>query len=238
MRHVPLAILLLLSACASHDGGHDERQRGARIPLTLLGEPLGRPMADEAAYADIVVVWAKGLDANHDGFLSPDELKPDIARFFQVIDQDKDGSINSRELGDYRNARLQALRGGRPPGPDPDQAGPDRRPGGEDRRPREGGRGPGGGGGWTGGGEDKVMAADRNLDFRVTVEEMTALAADRLRALDSNHDGRTSLEEIRAGAIIAFNEQPARGGRGGGGGRGRGEGGGGHRGGPGGGGRG
>lgn len=218
---------------------------GGRMPLTLAGEMLGRMVPDEDAYAAAVVEWAKGIDTNHDGFISADELKVDVARFHALADTDKDGTINARELGDYRLARQAALRGGAGRGDRPDAPPPDGAEGGGDRPPppegagpggpsgERGGRGPGGGpGGGMGGGagEDKVMAADRNLDFRVTLEELQGLALERLRATDTDKDGRVSLEEIRAGAIVAYNERPARmGGRrpGGGGGGGGGPGGGG-----------
>ncbi|MFV3128281.1 hypothetical protein [Niveispirillum sp. KHB5.9] len=230
MRHLALATLLLLPACSSHADGPPGGPRGGRplmgrAPLSLAGEPLGRMAPDEAAYAAIVVDWAKGLDANHDGLLSPDELKPDIARFFKQVDGDKDGAINSRELGEYRLAKQAALRGAGPdrPGGPPPEGGP---PGGGESGdrpppPRDGG-GAGGRGGMMGGGAgaDKVMEADRNLDFRVTPAELETLALERLKALDTDKDGRTSLAEIHAGAVTAYNERPMRGGPGGmGGGR-------------------
>lgn len=228
MRRLALVTLLLLSACASPDAGPlgGGRPMGGRVPLSLAGEMLGRPTTDEDAYAAAVVEWAKAIDSNHDGFISPDELKADVARFHALVDTDKDGSINARELGDYRLARLAALRRGGGRGDRPDGPPPDGPEGAGGPRGEHGGRGPGGVGMGMGGGAgtDKVMEADRNLDFRVTLEELQALALERLRALDSDKDGRTSLAEIRAGAIDAFNERPARiGGR-----RGGGHGGGGH----------
>lgn len=224
MRPFAFVALLLLSACsASHaDGPPGGGRSMGRVPLSPAGELLGRMAPDEAAYADMLVDWAKGLDSNHDGFLSPEEVKPDIARFFRAVDSDKDGAINTRELGDYRQTRLAALRGGgdrapAPPDGTPPADGTDRPP-----PPRAGTGGPGpdgprGGmmmGG--GGGADKVMEADRNLDFRVTPAELETLTLDRLRAMDSNQDGRTSLEEIRDAGSKAYNERPARGGVGGG----------------------
>lgn len=185
-----------------------------RAPVSPAGEPLGGMATDEAAYGAILVDWARALDSNRDGYLSAAELKPDIARFFKEVDADKDGAINSRELGDYRLARLAALRSG---------AGPGKPPGGGDAPPRDGppppagNAGPGGGRGGMmgGGGEDKVMAADRNLDFRVTLAELETMALERLRAMDGNRDGNTSLEEIREAGIKAYHERPARGGPGG-----------------------
>lgn len=243
MRSFAFATLLLLSACAaSHADGPPGGPPGGggrgmgRIALSPAGEPLGRMAPDETVYADILVDWARALDSNHDGFLSADEVKPDIARFFRDVNSDKDGAINTRELGDYRLARLAALRGGAK-GPDRPDAPP---PGGADAPPPPGGgSGPGGGPGggphggmMGGGGEDKVMAADRNLDFRVSLTELETLTLERLRAMDTDQDGRVSLDEIRAAAIKAYNERPARGGPGGPGGPGGGR----HGGGPGGGG--
>lgn len=187
-----------------------------RVPLSPAGEPLGRMAPDEASYAAILVDWARALDSNHDGFLSPEEVKPDIVHFLREMDSDKDGAVNTRELADYRLARLAALRG---EAPAPDRANGPPPEGGDAPPPPPPGGGPRGGM-MGGGGADKVMEADRNLDFRVTPLELETLTLERLRAMDSNQDGRTSLDEIREAGIKAYNERPARGGPGGhGGGR-------------------
>ncbi|MDG5494440.1 hypothetical protein [Niveispirillum sp. BGYR6] len=217
MRHLwftcsALALLLVQAGCSSRPdapsghGGGFAGMRGGRVAVSPAGEPLGLPAHDEAAYVAAVTQWFQAADLDKDGVLSRAEMQADTARFFQAMDKDGDHAVNTRELAEYRQARLAALR---PPRPDDGEGG---------RQPRRQGPPPdlplpAGG---VGGG-DVVMAADTNLDFRVTLEELTHKALERLAAMDADHDGRVTLAEVQAWAEQAYDEKPSRG-RGGGGG--------------------
>ncbi|SNR95086.1 MULTISPECIES: hypothetical protein [unclassified Azospirillum] len=226
MRHLwftcsALALLLVLAGCSSRPdapsghGGGFAGMRGGRVAVSPAGEPLGLPAHDEAAYVAAVTQWFQAADLDKDGVLSRAEMQADTARFFQAMDKDGDHAVNTRELAEYRQARLAALR---PPRPDEGEGKSlPRRQGPPADLPA-----PAGGGGGVGGG-DVVMAADTNLDFRVTLEELTHKALERLATMDSDHDGRVTLAELQDWAAQAYGEKPSRG-RGGGGG-----GGGGHR---------
>jgi hypothetical protein len=200
---------------------------GGRIAISPAGEPLGMPARDEAGYVAAVTEWFHNVDQDKDGILSKVEVEADTARFFMAMDKDGDRAVNTRELADYRASRLSAMKhpapadGAEPP---PDDASMPRRQG-----PPPGGAGPGGGGPGGGGaggammggnGEDMVMAADLNLDFRVTQEELTRKALERLASMDADKDGKVTLAEVQTWAVKAYNEKPSRGrgGRGGGGG--------------------
>ncbi|MQP67764.1 hypothetical protein GE253_20770 [Niveispirillum sp. SYP-B3756] len=216
MRHLwftcsALALLLVLAGCSSRPdapsghGGGFAGMRGGRVAVSPAGEPLGLPAHDEAAYVAAVTQWFQVADLDKDGALSRAEMQADTARFFQAMDKDGDHAINTRELAEYRQARLVALR---PPRPDEGEGG---------RLPRRQGPPPdlpllAGG---VGGG-DVVMAADTNLDFRVTLEELTHKALERLAAMDSDHDGRVTLAEVQTWAEQAYDEKPTRGRSGGG----------------------
>ncbi len=215
MRHLwftcsALALLLVLAGCSSrpdapsgHPGGF-AGMRGGRVAVSPAGEPLGLPAHDEAAYVAAVTQWFQAADLDKDGVLSHAEIAADTARFFLAMDKDGDHGINTRELAEYRRARLAALR---PPRPDDgDGTGLPKRQGPPADMPMLAG-GVGGG--------DVVMAADTNLDFRVTLEELTRKALERLDAMDSDKDGRVTLAEVQAWAEQAYDEKPTRG-RGGG----------------------
>ncbi|WP_154667433.1 hypothetical protein [Niveispirillum irakense] len=183
-----------------------------RIPTSPAGELLGSPVREEAEYVAALTGWFQRVDTDRDGALSPAEVAADTATFFALLDQDGDRGVNARELADYRmrQARPPRQEDNPPaPGSGPNNAAGPRRQGPEGGPPP--GNRPGGMGVLA---EDKVMAADRNLDFRVTLDELTLAAQQRVAAMDTDKDGRVTLAEVQAAAIKAFNEKPARGGPG------------------------
>lgn len=169
-----------------------------------VGELLGGMAADEEAQVAAWAGWFARADQDKDGLLSSAEIAADAARFFALMDADGDGGVNARELADYRLAALRP-----PDAPAPGDAPPGPR--------RQGPAGEGGGRAFGGLAEDRVMAADRNLDFRVTLIELTEMAQTRLAAMDGDKDGKVNVAEVEAAARLAFNTRPA----GMGGGRGR-----------------
>ncbi|QJE71839.1 hypothetical protein HHL28_00780 [Aerophototrophica crusticola] len=166
-----------------------------RPPLSLAGEPLGRPARDKDAYVESTLDWFGQADRDGDGKLSPAELEADVARFFGSLDADGDGAVNSRELADSRlrlAASFHAPREDAAPSPD----GPPR-------------GGPMGRGGMAGGmGADPVMSADLDLDFRVTLAELQAQAGRKLATADRDRDGALSRAEAQAAAEAAFDRPP------------------------------
>lgn len=200
---VSLALLplLALSACASRP----EPPRGpgmmmGRPPLSLAGEPLGRPARDKDAYLESTLGWFGRADRDGDGRLTAAELEADVARFFGTLDGDGDGTVNSRELSDSRLRLAASLRAERGEGAPPPEGPPP-------------GRGPGGGGPGRGGmggglGADPVMSADLDLDFRVTLAELQAQAGRKLAAADRDRDGALSRAEAQAAAEEAFDRPP------------------------------
>jgi len=69
--------------------------------ISPCGEPFTAPRSDPYP----VVKWFNGADANHDGKLDIDEMRNDAARFFQVLDRNGDGVIDSQEV-DYYEIRV------------------------------------------------------------------------------------------------------------------------------------
>ncbi|TWB42457.1 EF-hand domain-containing protein [Nitrospirillum pindoramense] len=214
LRPALLGVLALTAACSSHKTFYNV--------TTPLGQTLGRTPSEDAAKVALRA-WFIRVDSNQDGKLSREEFQAEADAVFAHYDLNGDGALNVTELEKVRQADRMAMMGqdGRPPrgglggGPDgnPQGAGPDGTPpeGGPGGMGAPGGRGGGMGGGR--GGVDPIMAADTNLDFRVTREEFRAYAQALFEVIDANHDGQLTLEEIEKVDLTV--QEPGGGGRGG-----------------------
>jgi len=161
--------------------------------------------------------FLKTLDVNGDGVVDSAEVQ----RYEHDVAPEILSAVDRGDSG-----RFGARGGGGPDGDD--RGGGGRRGGGGGRRRGGGGGGPGGGGGgragFGGGGPggeaatgaaafsllnepEPLLAADTDLDFRISVKEWIAAAGERFAKLDANHDGKIAFDELKV--------------RGGGGGRGQ-----------------
>jgi hypothetical protein len=95
-----------LAACASEDGpsggGHGGRAREDE-PEMLFISPMGEPFRAKPPAPYPVVDWFKGADKDGDGKLTLAEFQADAERFFHVLDINKDGVIDHREIYYYEH---------------------------------------------------------------------------------------------------------------------------------------
>jgi len=192
------AAIAVLSGCAS---GPPPHQPTASMVLSPNGEPLSGGPLGQALCEAALGAWTERSDASRDGLLSADELLAHARAQFDRMDGDGDGFVTVSELQAYRLPY-------RPPRPDqPEQA----RRSAEASAPPPGRRQRGGGSGQrpsnseprnSSGGQaeppDPVMAADVNLDFRVSRDEFLAHPKRVLARLDINRDGRLDRAEVTA----------------------------------------
>jgi hypothetical protein len=94
MRKLVLAAILVLSAGVA---GAQEAQNN------LFISPAGEPFLAPTNKPYPIVNWFSQADANHDGKLDAAEFRADAERFFAVLDRNKDGFIDSREISIYEH---------------------------------------------------------------------------------------------------------------------------------------
>jgi hypothetical protein len=94
MRKLALAAILVLSAT---EAGAQEVQNN------LFISPAGEPFLAVTNKPYPIVNWFNQADANHDGKVDAAEFRADAERFFAVLDRNKDGVIDSREIYIYEH---------------------------------------------------------------------------------------------------------------------------------------
>ena len=189
----------------------------------LFMSPCGEPWRAGKDEPYPMFAWFKSVDSDHDGSIDLPEVRADFAAFFDLLDQDQNGVLDSAEISFYENrvapdvllgrkvGRLNAPRaGGGLWGGElvlaqqgtmgnsqvysPSGAqGPPPSLGAQ-RLPPQPLVGAGAFGFFSD--AEPVSTADTNLDGRVTKAEFLAAADRRFKRLDRNGDGKLTIEEL------------------------------------------
>ena len=167
------AALLLLSLLSVACTARPDRPTAPRPLYSPLGEFLATTR--EANCPDALQNWFDRADRNRDGRFDAAERQADAARLFAAFDADGDGFVTPQELLAARRAVSPAA--AEPP---PEAANPRRRGRNIDTTP------------------DPVMAADLNLDFRVSRSEFDLHVERRLQAADLGRRGYLSKSDLPA----------------------------------------
>jgi hypothetical protein len=104
-RHLSMLLMgsaLGIAGCASGGGG----EVPDAAPEMLFISPMGEPFRAKPPAPYPVDVWFKGADKNGDGKLDLDEFLADATRFFHVLDVNKDGVIDHREIYYYEHVTV------------------------------------------------------------------------------------------------------------------------------------
>ena len=174
--------------------------------VNMFISPCGEPFTALKKEPYPIVKWFNLADANHDGKLDIDEMRADAARFFKLLDRNGDGVLDGAEISFYESrivpeilappdAALEtgiirvALQGIGSIAPGAQDSGSDFHKG--ELNPNQGAvyyslfREP-----------EPVRAADRNFDYRVTLQEFLAHSDRHFKALDTTNRGYLILADL------------------------------------------
>jgi hypothetical protein len=176
----------------------------------LFISPSGEPFRGRNALS----AWFAQADADHDGAISAAEFQADAERVFKLYDTNHDGVIDGFEIQAYERDVAPEITefavGGPMPGPGGDWGGGGRHHGGHGRH-REGGQDLGlqtasagmQAAGATGAARfsllnepEPLLAADENVDGKVSRAEWMRATARRFAKLDKTHAGKLTLDTL------------------------------------------
>ena len=184
-----------------------------RRPINVVGHawapfisPMGEPFRARTRDDDTLARWFNQADLNHDGQITPAEMRADADRFFATLDADGDGQIGPDELIHYEwelapdiqvNSRLKRQPGEASTLPRPEFA-EDSPHGNRRRRGRdEADQQPGGLQGAARYGllnmPEPVAAADADFNRAISRAEFEQAALERFRLLDVDRRGALTL---------------------------------------------
>ena len=164
--------------------------------------PAGEPYRSEPGQPYPSAIWFAQADADHDGKLTRTEFKADFERFFQTLDGNHDGVLDSFEIQDYEHNVAPEILSvfERPVGAGGDQTGP----GGGRRRGGGGGGPPGGGAPGNGSQDAKANAAAMRLQMQGARAFGFLSISEPVAGADADIDGKVSLAEFKAAADRRF----------------------------------
>jgi len=157
--------------------------QAADAEVNLFISPAGQPFTAPRADPYPIVAWFKAADKNADGKLDKAEHRADAEDFFAVLDRNKDGFVAGVEVTIYERLIAPGILA---VGPREGSGGPRER-----LQSKEGAvtfslfREP-----------QPVRAADRNFDYRVSLQEFRDHADRHFVALDTDGDGMLALADL------------------------------------------
>jgi hypothetical protein len=183
-----------------HGGPGARGEHGPRRPRLFIS-PSGEPFRGGNGLA----AWFAQADADHDGAITPAEFEADALRAFRLYDANGDGIVDGFEIQAYERERAPEIGEIVVGGADAERGG--RR--GVRRRGGKGGEGAPKDGGPAGAGREgaarysllnepePLLAADEDVDGKVSLAEWKRATARRFARLDGAHAGRITLESLK-----------------------------------------
>lgn len=169
-------------------------------PLNVFISPSGKPFRAASDKPYPVVDWFNAADKDHDGKLTKAEFEADAAAFFHELDINKDGTIDSKEVGYYEKITAPEIIESFTP-----NQGQQEDDGPKHDTPQ--------GGAWYGllGEPEPVAAADTNFDGVITYPEFMQATDERWKLLDPDKKGYITLDRLPQTPIQAkLNRQERR----------------------------
>jgi hypothetical protein len=199
-----LACATTIAALATLAPAHAQEIQGE---VNLFISPCGQPFTAAQNKPYPIVDWFNQTDANHDGKVDAAEMRADAEQFFKILDRNKDGFITGPEVQIYERLMVPEILS---PGADSgmiikasmqidDGPGSSRTSGDSDSgtTPRQRLN-------TTQGAvqfslfyePEPVRAADRNFDYRVSLQEFRDQADRHFKALDTKAAGFLTLADL------------------------------------------
>jgi hypothetical protein len=162
-------------------------------PNGLFLSPMGEPFRPGRPGPDPVGTWFAAADRDGDRALTLAELQQDAARFFGLLDSDRDGELEMVEIARYENEVAPEVQVGL----QMRSTGVGDWRGGRRRRVLVYERGVDGAGRFAFLNiPHPVMAADSDMNRGVSIAEFAQAAAERFGRLDKDRDGRILRSEL------------------------------------------
>jgi Ca2+-binding EF-hand superfamily protein len=152
----------------------------------LFISPPGQPYTAPGTDPYPIVLWFNRLDSNSDGKLDINEFRADALFFFKLLDRNSDGIVDSTEVTYYEDLIVpQVLRR---PGNGVEEASLQRL----DRLVGDQGAAP-----YSLFGEpEPVRSADRQFNYRITLQEYLDQSDRHFKILDKTNQGFVTLKDL------------------------------------------